>query len=281
MQGPQPVQSVGGSDRSWTSNPLLLALAGFLVVIILGGALVAAALAGGNGNGNANDNGTGSGDEDGAPTTVDEGSTVTTASGTDATEAPPTTPDDDTTVAPLAGPTQGDIQRALLIAADVPDGWTIATVTDEDGTFCDTDPLLPPQIEASIGFDNTLQERILHEVQSYDSEATAISVFSFDRETVEGCPNSQLEQDGITLDVAASVVEVADLGDESVGFRLILTSSANPGVQIHIQFGAVRHGRTISSFAITTIGEPTAAELLLFDETFRLASNRVIDNVPR
>ncbi len=267
----QPTQQPAGqsNDRPWTSNPLVLAAVGFLVVLVLGGALVAAALAGGN-------------DDEGSQPTVRDESTTTSSTATTTTEnsSDGTTTDTQSDTG-LSGPTLGDLDRALLIAADVPAEWSLGTLSDGDGTFCDTDPLLPPQIETAVTFDNATQESILHQVQSYDSEATAISVFSFDRQTVEGCPTSQVVQDGLTFDVAASVVEVADVGDESVGFRLILTNTANTSVQVHIQFGEVRHGRTISSFAVTTLGEPTAAQLLLFDETFQLASNRVIDNVPR
>ncbi len=279
-----PAQTSAGrvehvEKESWTSKPALLALAGFLGVLIIGGALVAAALAAGGDEGGSGSSTT----ELSAGTDLDDDSSDDTTTTTEA--------DDDntgigsetvTTPPPLSGPTQGDLNNSLLISDDVPSAFIIGTrADDDDAAFCGAAAVAEPVIESGVIFENLAGESLLHEVFSYDSEATARSVFTADMTTIEGCPTSTFESGGVTLDVSASTATVPPLGDESAGFRLILVNPLNPSTEVHIQFANVRHGRSVTSFGLTTVGVPTAEQILLFNETLTLVGGRLVETVPR
>ncbi len=282
---PQPVaQSIGAQAQpaalgervekeSWTSNPLLLALAGFLVVLIVGGALVAAALAAADG-----------GDEGGTGDTVVAGGDTTDDVAEVSTDdgSASTSDEEETTSSTIAGPTQSDLDGVVLSISDVPSGFTEGVLTVDDEPFCGLVPLVDPLVESGAFFESGEGASFVQELFTYDSVETATSVFARDMADVEGCPSSTFETStGLVLDVAASVSSVGPLGDEAFGIRLILTSDDVPDVEIHVQVGNVRHGRTLSSFVYTTPASPTASEILLFNDTLEVVTNRMIENLPQ
>lgn len=169
----------------------------------------------------------------------------------------------------LASVTPADLEPALLTAADVPSGYESAPVEPDS----DDAPAVCPQVDldddsgqiakAKAAFGKGPVDEIESSVVAWEPGMIDTNIDKV-RTALDVCASGSVElQEGVEARYTLEEIEVPQVGDDRLGYRIVLADVPGVGT-LGGDVAMVRRGDLTSAVSTFALGEPTgaAAEML-------------------